>query len=122
VPSLIFPIVSYLVNGEAPFGSTVIYALLVPLGGMVFPAFSFLLTAVFTNQWKVLIIGIPFVYALWFPFRPVEEFPWWHVYHVMSGETYFRYGQIPWPGLLVSLGLSALMILVAVRIYERRDI
>jgi hypothetical protein len=39
----------------------------------------------------------------------------------MSGETYFRYGKIPWLGLLASLALSALMMLTAVRIYERRD-
>jgi len=39
----------------------------------------------------------------------------------MSGETYFRYGQIPWLGLLASLAVSALMMFAAARIYERRD-
>jgi len=121
VPSLMFPIVSRLIGGEVPFGSTVVYALLLSLGGMVFPAFTFLLTAVFNNQWKVFTIGIAVVFALYFPVRLVEEYPWWHVYHVMSGETYFRYGRIPWLGLLTSLAVSALMIFVAVRIYERRD-
>jgi hypothetical protein len=122
VPSLIFPIISFLIGGGLSFGSTLVYVLLLSLGGMVFPAFSFLLTAVFHNQWKVLMIGIAVVFILFFPIRTVEEFPWWHVYHVMSGETYFRYGQIPWAGLIFSLGLSALMMFVAVRIYERRDI
>jgi hypothetical protein len=121
VPSLVFPIASRLIGGEVPFGSTVVYALLLSLGGMVFPAFSFLLTAIFNNQWKVLVIGIAFSFALFFPIRPVEEFPWWNVYHVMSGETYFRYGKIPWLGLLASLAVSALMTFIAVRIYERRD-
>ena len=120
-PSLLFPIVSYMTGGDVPFGATVIYALLLSLGGMVFPSFSILLTAVFNNQWKVLVIGIAVVFALFFPILLAEEFPWWNVYHVMSGETYFRYGRIPWFGLLASLGASALMTLVAVRIYERRD-
>jgi len=120
-PSLMFPIVSHLTGGDVPFGSTGIYALLLSLGGMVFPAFTFLLTAVFDNQWKVLVIGIAVVFALFFPIRLAEEFPWWNVYHVMSGETYFRYGKIPWLGLLASLAISALMMFVAVRIYERRD-
>jgi len=120
-PSLMFPIASRLIGGEVPFGSTVIYALLLSLGGMVFPAYSILLTAVFNNQGKELVIGIAVSFALFFPIRTVEEFPWWNVYHVMSGETYFRYGRIPWLGLFVSLAVSALMIFVAVRIYERRD-
>jgi hypothetical protein len=121
VPSLVFPIVSRLIGGEVPFGSTVVYALLLSLGGMVFPAFSFLLTAIFSIQWKVLVIGIAVSFALFFPIRLVEEFPWWNIYHVMSGETYFRYGQIPWLGLFASLAASALMMFAAVRIYERRD-
>lgn len=121
VPSLIFPIVSLLTGGEVPFGNTLVYALLLSLGGMVFPAFSFLLTAVFNNQLKVMTIGIAVIFALFFPLRIVEEFPWWNVYHVMSGETYFHYGQIPWLGLFVSLAVSALMLFATVRIYERRD-
>src|SRR5262245_1363205 len=121
VSSLVFPIASRLIGGEVPFGSTVIYALLLSLGGMVFPAFSFLLTAVFNNLWKVLAIGMAVSFALFIPIRTVEEYPWWNVYHVMSGETYFRYGRIPWLGLFTSLAVSALMLFAAVRIYERRD-
>jgi hypothetical protein len=119
--SLMFPVVSHLTGGDVPYGSTVIYVLLLSLGGMVFPAFTFLLTAVFNNQWKVLVIGIAVVFALFFPIRLAEEYPWWNVFHVMSGETYFRYGKIPWPGLLASLAVSALIMFAAVRIYERRD-
>jgi ABC-2 type transport system permease protein len=119
--SLVFPIVSHLTGADVPFGSTLVYALLLSLGGMIFPAFSFLLTVVFNNHWKVFAIGIALVFTLFIPIRLVEEYPWWNIYHVMSGETYFRYGRIPWPGLLASLAVSALMMIVAVRIYERRD-
>jgi hypothetical protein len=123
VPSLIFPIALRLIGADVSFGSTVVHALLLTLGGMVFISLTFLLTAVFNShsQLKAMAIGIAIVSALRFPFRPLEEFPWWNVYHVMSGETYFRYGKIPWLGLLASLALSALMMLTAVRIYERRD-
>jgi hypothetical protein len=58
---------------------------------------------------------------LFFPIHIAEEYPWWNVYHVMSGETYFRYGKIPWLGLFASLAVSASMVFAAVRIYERRD-
>jgi len=120
-PSLMFPLTSGLTGAWFPFGSAVVYALLLSLGGMVFLAFSFLMTAIFNNQWKAMSIGIAVVFALFLPIRTVEEFPWWNVFHVMSGETYFRYGQIPWLGLFISLAISALMMFAAVRIYERRD-
>jgi hypothetical protein len=123
VPSLMFPIFSYLTGADVSFGSAVIHALLLSLGGMVFISLTFLLTAVFNNQWKVLVIGIAIALGLYFPFifRSPEEFPWWNVYRVMSGETYFRYGGIPWLGLFTSLTISVLMMFAAVRIYERRD-
>jgi ABC-2 type transport system permease protein len=122
VPSLMFPIVSRLIGGgEVSFGSTVVHVLLLSLGGMVFPAFSFLLTAVFSSPWKMLAIGIAVVIALGLPPRGVEEFPRWNVFHLMSGETYFRYGQIPWLELLIWLAIAAAILFLAVRIYERRD-
>jgi hypothetical protein len=121
VPSLMFPLAFRLIGADVAFGSAVIHALLLTLGGTVFISLTFLLTAVFNNQLKAVVIGIVIAFALLSPIRPLEEFPWWSVYHVMSGETYFRYGQIPWPGLLASLAVSALMTFVTVRIYERRD-
>ena len=60
------------------------------------------------------------VWVMWFRWV-IEEYPWWNVYHVMSGESYFHHGEIPWLGLLASLMVSALMMIVAVRIYEWRD-
>jgi hypothetical protein len=120
-PSLMFPIAFRFIGADVAFGSAVVHALLLSLGGMVFVSLTFLLTAVFNSQLKAVAIGIVIAFALLFPIRPLEEFPWWNVYHVMSGETYFRYGQIPWPGLLASLAVSALMMFAAVRIYERRD-
>jgi len=129
VPSLMYTIAIRLTGGEVPLGSTVIYALLLALGGMVLVAFTFLLMIIFNSQWKALTIGIFIALALRLPSHlsyrlPAslhEEYPWWHIYHVMSGETYFRYGRIPWLGLLASLAVSALIMFAAVRIYERRD-
>jgi hypothetical protein len=125
-PSLIYAIVIRSSGRWVPIGSTVIYALLLALGGMVFVAFTFLLIAVFNSQWKAMAIGFFAVYVfltltIQDDVNPFGEFPPWSIYYVMSGESYFRYGRIPWLGLFVSLALSALMTLAAARIYERRD-
>ena len=39
----------------------------------------------------------------------------------MSGERYFRGGGLPWPGLFVSVALSAAMLYGAVVNLARRD-
>ncbi|MGH9769198.1 MAG: ABC-2 transporter permease [Blastocatellia bacterium] len=128
VASLIYPIAIRLTGRWFPFKGMVIYALLLALGGMIFIAFAFLLMVIFNNKWIVMAIGIPAAFAIipitgflriWF--NPLDELPWWHIYHVMSGETYFRYGRIPWLALLASLAVSAALMFAAVRIYERRD-
>ena len=72
VPSLIFPLTSRLAGGEFPFGISIVHALLLSLGGMVFISLTFLLTAVFNSQLKVMAIGIAIASALFFPLRPVE--------------------------------------------------
>lgn len=120
-PSLFYLIASGLAGRRFSYWNAVIYLLLLALGGMVFLAFSFLLAVIFSNQWKAIIIGVSIVVALHWPFGRFEEYAWWNVYHLMSGETYLRYGQIPWIGLFVSLAVSALMVFAAARIYERRD-
>ena len=43
------------------------------------------------------------------------------LYRVMSGETYFRTGALPWLGLLLSAALSTAMIYGAARNIARRD-
>jgi hypothetical protein len=39
----------------------------------------------------------------------------------MAGETYFRYGQIPWIELLTWLAIATAILSLAVHIYEQRD-
>ena len=122
VPSLLFPTISHLIwGGEVDFGSTVVHALLLSLGGMVFPALAYLLTSIFNSQWLVMIVGFVVSFGLSFRIRIVEGFPRWNVFHLMSGETYFLYGRIPWLELLVWLAIAAAVLLLAVLIHERRD-
>jgi hypothetical protein len=40
---------------------------------------------------------------------------------VMSAESYFRAGQVPWVGLGLALTVGLLMLYAAVAILERRD-
>jgi hypothetical protein len=39
----------------------------------------------------------------------------------MNGESYFRYGSLPWTGLLVSAVLAMALLYSAAETLERRD-
>ncbi|HEY7182182.1 MAG TPA: hypothetical protein VIC84_12215 [Blastocatellia bacterium] len=99
-----------------------IYTFLAIVGGAVFFCFAFLLTVIFGNYLVVFLLVEVVVFALFLPFIRFGTRPRWNILGIMAGESYFFHGQIPWPGLLISLILSAVFMFAAVRIYERRDL
>jgi hypothetical protein len=120
VPSLSLPLFSQMNGYDYPVTDTGVHVFLMVMGGMVFFAFSCLLSLVFGSQWAVYVIGFGVFFALW-PFRELEAFPWWSIYRVMTGEDYFLHGHIPWLGLLISVLLTLTMFYLSIRIFERRD-
>jgi len=40
---------------------------------------------------------------------------------VLSGESYFRYGLVPWAGISISLGIATLMLALALWIVKWQD-
>ena len=110
-------------NGRLfPIKDAFLYSLFTGIGGMASVSFSYLLIVIFKNNvWTATGLVMAANALLHWPQWVIGEYPWWNVYHVMSGESYFHHGEIPWLGLLASLMVSALMMIVAVRIYEWRD-
>jgi ABC-2 type transport system permease protein len=121
VPSLLIPLLSLAIGKTYPIGAALLYSLLTVLGGMVFFSFSFLLSSVFTDQLKPIVIGVGVSFLL--NMLPVfhSVFERYSVYAVMSGRSYFLTGAFPWVGLIVCLALAAAMFLLSMRILERRD-
>jgi hypothetical protein len=91
-------------------------------GSAVFFCLAFLLTVILGNYLVVFLLVEVVVFALFVSFIRFGERPWWNILGMMSGESYFYHGRIPWLGLLISLILSAVFMFTAVRIYERRDL
>jgi hypothetical protein len=108
-----------------PMTDAILYSMFIGIGGMAFVSLSYLLIVIFKNNaWAILgpvvVVNILLHWPRWI-IGEYAEYPWWNIFHVMSGESYFRHGRIPWLGLLASLTASASMMFAAVRIYERRD-
>jgi len=121
-PSLLFPIIARFQGQWFSWSDALIYALLATFGGAVFFCFSFLLTVILGNWVVVLVMVEVVVMGLFFSYLSFGARPWWNILGVMSGESYFYHGQIPWRGLLTGVILSAVFMFAAVRIYERRDL
>ena len=88
------------------------------MAASLFFGLAFLLSTVFDDPWRPLLIAL----AVAFLFLVVDQISSaFSVFRVMSGETWFRSGRLPWGGLLATATLSALLCGSAVVNFARRD-
>jgi hypothetical protein len=80
-----------------------------------------LMTTIFDNGFKSLGCSILVYIATLYPLRFIESSPRWNINRLIAGDDYFLHGRIPWLALIVSLLVSASLLLIALRIFERRD-
>ncbi|HEX5731711.1 MAG TPA: ABC transporter permease subunit [Blastocatellia bacterium] len=121
VPSLLIPLFSLAIGESYSLAKTIVYVLLTILGGAVFYALSILLSTIFSDQMKPIIIGIAVAFILSTVTIFFKEFAPYSILNVMSGGSYFRTGELPWLGLAISLALAGAMFYLSLRIVERRD-
>lgn len=121
VPALLLPLLSPAIGQTYRLGDAVVHTLCLFVAGATFYSLAFLLSASFNDIWRPLLLtlGGAFVLAL------CEQLPIdlarYGVFHVMSGEVYFRTGALPWAGLITTAGLSAAMLYGAAVTTARRD-
>ena len=121
MPALLVSFLSPAIGQSYSVVDAIVHASCLFVAGAAFYGLAFLLSAVFNDIWRPLLIalGVAFVLAL------CEQVPTdlarYGIFHVMSGEVYFRTGSLPWVGLLTTATLSAAMLYGAARITARRD-
>ncbi len=119
--SLLIPALAFWKGQWFSAGDALIFASLAVVGALVFYFLGLLMTVVFDSGLKSLLFCMA-VFAVTLPSsRWVESHPRWHINRLLGGEDYFLHGQIPWLALIVCLLVSALLLFVTVRIFERRD-
>jgi hypothetical protein len=121
VPSLLIPLLSPAIGETYHVGGALIHSACLFAGGAVFFSLASLLSTIFFDLWRPLLITllIAVVLALC-----SQIFGWlepYSVFRLMSGETYFRTGALPWLGLLASAAASAGMLYAAAVNIDRRD-
>jgi ABC-2 type transport system permease protein len=121
VPTLVLPLLSPLVGQTYGVGDAVVHGACLFIRGAVFFSLAFLLSTVFADVWRPALIAVCALAAVGFVeqvFHDALPTAW---FHVMSAESYFRGGGVPWPGLIVSALVSTAMLYGAVENISRRD-
>ena len=121
VSSLAIAMVSPAVGQTFSVGSALVHALCWFVAGAVFFSLALLLSTVFSDIWRPLLIacGVAFAWALLdLVLRDLVPFS---IFRVMSAETYFRTGSVPWPGLIASAAIATAVLYGAAVNFARRD-
>jgi ABC-type transport system involved in multi-copper enzyme maturation permease subunit len=121
VPSLVLVALSPAIDQSYGVGDALIHSACLLLAGSVFFSLAFLLSTVFGDVWRPLLLALAVAAALVIAEALVPGLSRFSVFRVMSAESYFAGGGVPWLGLLASVGASLAMLAAAVRNIRCRD-
>jgi hypothetical protein len=119
--SLLLPIISHWRGQWYSVKDALVFASLSFLGALVFYFLALLMTTIFDNGFKSLGCCVVVYLATLYPVRFIESSPHWNINRLIAGEDSFFHGRIPWLALIVSLLVSASLLFITVRVFERRD-
>lgn len=120
VPSLMVPLLSPAINESYSVADALIHALCLYIAASVFFAVAFLLSTIFNDPWRPLLIALGIALVLSIPDQILRNARF-SIFRVMSAEVFFRRGLLPWPGLLAAAAISALLFSSAAAVLARRD-
>lgn len=120
VPSLLLPLFSPSIGQSYAASSALIHALCAFVAASVFFCAALWLSTLFDDPWSPALLTIGAALGLVFVNRMAPGAPF-AIFSVMSGERYFRQGQLPWLALLSSAALSAALFVAAIANVRRRD-
>jgi hypothetical protein len=120
VPSLLIPLLSPAIGQRYSIADAIVHSVCFFVVVSAFFSLALLLSTYFDDVWRPILIalGIAFVLSL---LNRVLNRPPYAGYGLMSAESYFRSGHLPWLGLLASAVISALLIWGAAINLTRRD-
>ena len=120
IPSLLIPIVSPSIGESFGIGSALLHGVCVFVATSVFFSIALLLSTIFSDAWRPMLITLGIAGGLALIGSALRN-PSYSLYSVMSAESLFRSGRLPWAGLLASAAASTAICYAAVANIRRRD-
>jgi ABC-type transport system involved in multi-copper enzyme maturation permease subunit len=121
VPSLLLPVLSPAIGQTYGIGDALVHSACMFTAGAVFFSLAFLLSTVFSDVWRPLLIVLCLVVVLAIFEQFFRDLSRYSLFRVMSAEVYFRGGGLPWLGLLASAAVSVAMLYASARNIARQD-
>jgi ABC-2 type transport system permease protein len=121
VPSLLIPLLSPVIGQSYSVADALVHGACLFIAGAAFFSFAFLLSTVFGDVWRPLLIACASAMLLSVVGQLSPDVARYSIFRVMNGETYFRGGGLPWAGLLTSIAVSAAFLCAAVQNVAHSD-
>jgi len=121
VPLLLLPVMSPGVGQHYGLGDALVHGLCFFIAGAVLFSAACLLSTVFHDQWRPILIVCLFAALLGIAEPFFGELSRYSLFGTMDGEIYFRGGGVPWLELLASAAVSAALLAAASRNLARQD-
>ena len=109
-PPLLISLLSPAVDKTYGMGDALIHGACLFIAASAFFSLAFLLSSIFSDFWPPLLIALLIALMIGGSEQISPEIAHFGIFHVMSGETYFRTGELPWQGLLASIAASAALL------------
>jgi ABC-2 type transport system permease protein len=121
VPSLLLPLFSPAVGQSYSISDALIHSACLFLAGGVFFSLAFLLSTIFSDVWRPIILALCVGALLALVESLIPDFSRYGLFRVISAESYFRGGALPWLGILSSAAVSVALLYSATRNIARQD-
>ena len=118
VPPLVIPVLAPAVGQQFSVIDALAHGLCLFFGGALFFSLASFLSTIFSDIWRPLLIAV-FIACV----AAIAQFaaPQVGLFSLMSGESYFRTGALPWMGFLTTAVLASALLYSAAETLERRD-
>ena|SRR5438874_6870233 len=121
IPSLVIPMLSPAIGQRYSVADAAVHGLCAFVAGAVFFSLAIFLSTLFSDLWRPLLIACAAAVLLAIGEQAVRDVAPVGLFRVMSGERYFRTGQLPWAGLFVSAAAAGALLYGAAINMTRRD-
>ena len=118
VPSLIIPLLAVSIGQRFSPVDALVHGVCLFVVAAVFFSLASFLSTLFGDIWRPLLIGVGIACAIAIASVAVPQL---RIFSVMSGETYFKTGSLPWAGLMTSAVIATALLYSAAETLERRD-
>jgi hypothetical protein len=119
IPSLLLTFLSPAIGQNYSIVDVLVHAVCVFVGGALFFHLALLLSTIFHDVWPPLLLTLAVALIVSLFEQVVGDGR--GIYHVMSGDSYFRGGGLPWLGLLLCAAGSAALFYAATTSLAKRD-